>query len=246
MRVYKKGYRVLSSDVDSFRRLRLSRLFTFLQELSIAHTTELGMGREKTLDKGLLWIVTMAQVKVCALPVYDQEITLLSWPGDTMHLYFPRYYRIEDTQGQPLIEGSALWALMDARSRRIVFPEEYGIDILGEKTGLELGLPPSPRPVKEGTAAAFTVPYSYVDINGHMSNTRYFDLMEDLMPPALRQRMPERILVQFSAEAPLGEQMALEYRAEENSFCLQGQGKKKLFCLNISYQQEEKSHGGQC
>ena len=63
MSVYEKSYRLLSSDVDAQQRLRLSRLFTFLQEASIAHTTALGMGREKTLDKGLLWIVTLQQVK---------------------------------------------------------------------------------------------------------------------------------------------------------------------------------------
>ena len=45
MSVYEKAYRLLSSDVDAGQRLRLSRLFTFLQEASIAHTTEQGMGR---------------------------------------------------------------------------------------------------------------------------------------------------------------------------------------------------------
>ena len=78
MSVYEKGYRLLSSDVDAGQRLRLSRLFTFLQEASIAHTTELGMGREKTLDRGLLWIVTLQQVQVARLPVYDEDVKLLS------------------------------------------------------------------------------------------------------------------------------------------------------------------------
>ena len=59
MSIYSIEYRILSSDTDANRRLRLSRLFTLLQEASIAHTTELGMGREKTLDRGLLWIVTL-------------------------------------------------------------------------------------------------------------------------------------------------------------------------------------------
>ena len=49
---YERDYTVLSSDTDAFQRLRLSRLFTLLQEAAIAHTTELGFGREKTLDKG--------------------------------------------------------------------------------------------------------------------------------------------------------------------------------------------------
>ena len=94
--MYRIPYQILSSDTDANRALRLSRLFTLLQEASIAHTTLLGMGREHTLDRGLLWIVTLQRAQISRLPVYDERIVLKSWPGKTMHLLFPRYYRIED------------------------------------------------------------------------------------------------------------------------------------------------------
>ncbi|MBQ6235656.1 MAG: hypothetical protein IJK54_07025, partial [Clostridia bacterium] len=83
--MYRITYRILSSDTDANRNLRLSRLFTLLQEASIAHTTELGMGREKTLDRGLLWIVTLQRANIARLPVYDETVVLKSWPGKTMH-----------------------------------------------------------------------------------------------------------------------------------------------------------------
>ena len=136
--------------MDAGQRLRLSRLFTFLQEASIAHTTLLGMGREKTLDRGLLWIVTLQQVKVDRLPVYDEDVKLLSWPGATMHLYFPRYYRMEDKDGRTLLTGSALWALMDRENRKMVFPEEHGVHIDGETGEGPLPLPAVPKPAREG------------------------------------------------------------------------------------------------
>ena len=235
MSVYEKRYRLLSSDVDAERRLRLSRLFTFLQEASIAHTTELGMGREKTLDKGLLWIVTLQQVKVERLPVYDEAVRLLSWPGDTMHLYFPRYYRLEDEDGNTLLVGSALWALMDQRTRRMVFPEDYEIRIAGEKGEKLLPLPAAPKPAQGGEREVFTVPYSYVDLNGHMNNTRYLDLTEDRMPADLRARPIREIRAEYSAEAKLGEEVALTYARRENAFLLNGDRERKLFRLNLMY-----------
>ena len=48
-----------SRDVDMHRRLRTSELFKLLQEASIRHTEALGMGREKTLDRGILWVLLM-------------------------------------------------------------------------------------------------------------------------------------------------------------------------------------------
>ncbi len=235
MSVYEKSYRLLSSDVDAWRRLRLSRLFTFLQEASIAHTTELGMGRERTLDRGLLWIVTLQQVKVERLPVYDEDVKLLSWPGETMHLYFPRYYRMEDGKGNTLLTGSALWALMDQDTRRMVFPEEYDVHIDGEKAEKALGLPAAPRPPQAGERELFTVPYSYVDLNGHMNNTRYLDLCEDRMPANLRARPIREVRAEYSGEAKLGEEVTLTAEGQKDAFLLAGDRDRKLFRLNLAY-----------
>lgn len=235
MSVYEKGYRLLSSDVDAGQRLRLSRLFTFLQEASIAHTTELGMGREKTLDRGLLWIVTLQQVQVARLPVYDEDVKLLSWPGETMHLYFPRYYRMEDRAGRTLLTGSALWALMDRESRKMVFPEDHGVRIHGETGERPLPLPAAPKPAKDGEKEAFTVPYSYVDLNGHMNNTRYLDLSEDRMPADLRARPIREVRAEYSGEAKLGETVDLTYGRQGDAFLLGGDRERKLFRLNLIY-----------
>ena len=97
MSIYETEFEILASDVDMHRRLRLSRLFTMIQEISIAHTKALGMGRDKTLDRGLLWVVTMQRVDVKRLPVYDEKVKLETWAGRTMHVMFPRYYRMTDT-----------------------------------------------------------------------------------------------------------------------------------------------------
>ncbi len=234
--MYRIAYQILSSDTDASRRLRISRLFTMLQEASIAHTTELGMGREKTLDRGLLWIVTLQQANVVRLPEYDEQIILKSWPGRTMHLLFPRYYRIEDRKGNALVEASALWALMDQTSRRVVFPEQYGIRIRGVHTGKEIALPVAPKMPQHPEESVFTVPYSYVDLNGHMNNTRYFDLAEDRMPEALRSRAITRIQTEYAKEAREGETIRLQSETTETDFFLMGeQNGARLFRLALTY-----------
>ena len=238
MSVYEKSYRLLSSDVDARRRLRLSRLFTFLQEASIAHTTELGMSRERTLDRGLLWIVTLQQVKIDRLPTYDEDVKLLSWPGQTMHLYFPRYYRMEDPWGQTLLTGSALWALMDRESRKLVFPEEHGVRIDGERGEKPLPLPMAPKPAVAGTGETFTVPYSYVDLNGHMNNTRYFDLAEDCIPASREGRALRLVQTEYASEARLDDKLKVRWGQEGSSFYLQGEGEKPVFRMRMEYEEE--------
>ena len=90
MEIYEKHYKLCSCDVDMYRRLRLSQLFTFTQEAAFHHTEILGAGREKTLDRGFLWVITMQHAEIKRLPEYDEEVTLTSLAGKTRHVMFPR------------------------------------------------------------------------------------------------------------------------------------------------------------
>ena len=235
MSVFSTQLRLRNKDVELHRRLRTSTLFEILQEASIRHTEELGMGREMTLDRGLLWMVTLQRAEFVRMPEYDELVTFESWPGDTMHLLFPRYYRVLDEKGETLISASALWALVDQETRRMVFPDRYGIVIAGEKTGNEIALPSPPLRAREGQVSAFTVPYSYVDLNGHMNNTRYFDLAEDHIPAAAEGRSLRSISVEYANEAKLGDKLCVMVEQQDNVYRVSGDTEKKIFRMEFVY-----------
>ena len=238
MSIYERRLLLRSQDVDMHRRLRLSNLFTLLQEASIRHTEDLGMGRDKTLDKGILWIVGMQRANILRMPEYDEQIVIRSWPGQTMHLFFPRYYRIENEAGELLVEASALWMLINEETRQVVFPESAGIVIDGVVTGQECTLPSPPRALLTTETVPFRVPYSYVDLNGHMNNTRYFDLAEDCIPaPAVGARLLT-IQTEYSSEAPLGTTLQIHWGQEDNEYYLVGltQEDKKIFRMRLAYE----------
>ncbi len=237
MNIYTIPYRIQDRDVNSYRYLRTSTLFELLQEISILHTEELGAGRTRTLDRGLLWVVVLQRVDINRMPVYDEQVTIESWPGNTMHLLFPRYYRLSDNKGKLLMSGSALWALIDAKTRRMVFPDRYGIKIGGVVTGDESSLPSEPKHAEQGNISYFTVPFSYVDLNCHMNNTRYFDLAEDLIPAAAEGRQLTRILMSYANEAKLGDRLQITWREDREGFLVSGDSDKKIFRMLLTYAQ---------
>ena len=235
MAIYRQDFQVLSSDVDLQRQMRLSTLFTKLQEAAIAHTIDLGVPREKTLDKGLLWAVTQYRAIIHRLPEYDEKVTLLSWPGRTMHLYFPRYFRIVDTKGLVLFEAVSLWVLIDSETRGIVFPESHDIYIKEIVTGNELPMPGRIRREDVTGTEQFKVPYSYVDLNGHMNNARYYDLAVDLMPAPLRGRKLRELSSEYIGETQLDDIMRVGVSASENSFYICGEKEKPVFRMKMNF-----------
>ena len=238
MSIYREDLLLRSKDVDMFRRLRLSRLFELLQEASIRHTEQLGMGRDKTLDKGILWVVGLQRAEIVRMPEYDEQIVLKSWPGDTMHVFFPRYYQIETAAGEPLVRASALWTLVDSKTRRMAFPEAYGIVIPGERTGEEIRQPSSPPRLELTESVPFRVPFSYVDLNGHMNNTRYFDLAEDCIPAPREGRRLRLVQTEYSSEAQCGDALEIRWGQADNAFFLLGAGEKPVFRMRLEYAAE--------
>ncbi len=214
--VYERELLLGSEHVDCFRRLRTSTLMELLQTASIRHTEELGMGREKTLDRGLLWVIARQHVIIERWPVYDERIIIRSWPGETMRVLFPRYYEIASAaDGSVLVKGSAVWSLMDMETRTTAFPDEYGVEIDGVETGREIPFLTRLTALETTESRDFTVPYSYVDINGHMNNTRYFDLVEDSVGIPAEGRELAELQTEYSAEAPLGSTLRLDWGGQD-------------------------------
>ncbi|MBQ3277030.1 MAG: hypothetical protein IJH47_08275 [Oscillospiraceae bacterium] len=236
--VFSQELRLKNRDVDMYRRLRTSRLFELLQEAAIAHTEALGMGREKTLDRGLLWVVTLQRAEIARMPEYDEKIRVEGWPGETMHVLFPRYYRIVGEGGGELVRASALWMLVDEKSRRFVFPERFGIAIGGVETGRELPLPTAPAAMATDGEREFSVPYSYVDLNGHMNNTRYFDLAEDCVGAAAEGRELHAVATEYKAEARLGDRLFLRWGGDGDRFFLSGGAERPVFTISLEYRKK--------
>lgn len=208
-----------AEHVDFKRQFRLSEICRLFQQCCIKHTELLGMGRDKTLDKGLLWVVLSLHLKVHRLPVYDETIHVECYPGSMLHYFFPRQLLLKDKEGNVLVEGNSMWGLIDEKDRELVDPKEYGIIIAGEDRPDQL--PPLmmiPMPMLS-QSASFNATYSLCDINGHLNNASYIDLMMDLLPlEEISAKHPKELCVTFKKEVPLGEKLILKYGTNQGSY----------------------------
>ena len=220
MSIYEISHRVNASDADVFRRLRLSRLFLLMQEAAGEHSELLDVGKKRTTDRGYAWIITRYRAEITRMPMYDESFTLRTWPGRGMYGLYPRFFSLIGGEGETLLRVSSQWAVMELDARRVVLPGESGILVPEEKTGGELSLPRPIRGGAETNSAPFTVPLSYLDMNGHMNNTRYFDLMEDTLPPASEGRALRELTVEYKSELRLGERVTLLWGEDDGEWSL--------------------------
>lgn len=235
---YKAYMRVGSRDVNLYRRLKTSSMFELFQEMSVVHASGLGFGTDDVLSRGAVWVITMQRVEINRMPEEGELIYLESWTGKTSHLLYPRFYRIFDEKGNLLVNSSSLWTLMDIESRKMLSSEQFGHEIIDMCCGEELALPGAPKKAAAENISSFTVPYSYLDQNGHMNNTRYFDLAEDIIPAPLQGKKLKAISSRYAAEARHGDVIELQWQEKDGIYRIGGGGEKKYFTLNFEYYED--------
>jgi acyl-ACP thioesterase len=251
---YVKTFVIRSEQVDMTRRLRMSELFRLLEDISIAHTEALGCTRRETLDRGLLWIITRQLVEIDEMPVYDDEITIRGWQGEMMHVFFPRFYEIIK-EGKVIIRAQALWSLIDEDTREIIMPEDYGIELPGRPGSDDMFLTAIVIPESAGEPVSCTeivTRFSQMDINGHMNNTSYFNMIDDAIWNNVSSRIPgdaatdtveaaavmpvpKTLYINYLSEIKAGVHLTLKEYKDAGATYYEGTGDKQFFRARYEY-----------
>lgn len=235
MEIFRLKHKLGNADVDMHLKLKTSAMFSLLQQASALHCEALDLGPEHTVARGFLWVITRQKAEITRLPRYEEEIVIETWPGPTKHVIYPRYYRIKDSDGNVLLRVSSVWTLIDANTRTLATQDRHGIRLDGLITGDELTLPRAPREMEISRSHDFTVPYSYIDMNGHMNNTRYFDLAEDFIPSPSAGDKLRAVTVEYSNEARLGELIRVGIGQDGNNYYINGSTDKQIFRMLLEY-----------
>ena len=209
-------------------------LFRLMQKISGDHSTLLGYSEEKMEELGVMWVIIRHGVQVLRWPAPGEKILARTWPGPTRHGMCPRFYRLESGTGELLVTGCAVWSVVDRVSRKMVIPAARGVEIPPQVTGLEARRPAAPVRLETKESRIYTVPRQVLDENGHMNNTRYYDLAEHVM--GTEGRKLSDALVEYAAEAREGDRLCLDWGEQEGLFCIAGEiDGSPAFRINLRY-----------
>ena len=132
--------------------------------------------------------------------------------------------------------SSAIWSVVDRVSRKMVIPTERGVDFPSLVTGLEGRRPAAPVHLPVTESAEFRVGPEVLDDNGHMNNTRYYDLAEGLL--GTLGRPLDGAVTEYVAEAREGDLLRLSWGGEDGRFYVCGENKGPAFRMELRYRQD--------
>lgn len=180
--VYAKNFYVDISNVDFQRRLKLSSLFDFFQDIADRAAASLGFGIETLRSQyNAAWVLTRIRADVCRTPALYEELSVETWPSRHGHLGFERDFVVRDRSGHPVAAAVSNWAVIDIGTRALVKADTIGYDLA--ETTRPRALPAQPARIRPDAQIQPVymrpVGYSDTDFNGHINNSRYIDFAMD-------------------------------------------------------------------
>lgn len=178
--MYQKEFIISNNDVDYRFNLKPANLFRFFQDIALKATEEVGADSISLSKRGIDWVITRMDVDIKHLPHCNEKITVCTYPGKDLAMLYPRYFYILDSNNEIIVRSSSIWALIDAKTRKVIVDKDTIKRLPGEHQDFELPLPSKiASSENKELIETRTIHYSDLDFNCHMNNVRYVELLMD-------------------------------------------------------------------
>ena len=218
---------VTSVDTDFNLDVKLSTLFSYFQEVSSLHSEVLGVGKGETIDKNMNWIIARFLVEINRMPRYGDKVKIKTYPGSNNKLFFYRHYLITDMKDNVMVRANSVWLVVDATTHQLKRDPFAGYSLPIMKLDDEL---PNPDKV-EGIAVNYLysrkVRYSDIDLNSHLNNIRYIELIQDSFDLEFyKANRIKSILINYNTEFKAGDEVKV-YGSDSNPYIISGKKEDK-------------------
>ncbi len=206
------SYKVTTAETDMYGRLRPSALTNMLIQSAISSADELGFGLRFLNEMKLFWVLSRLEVEIYQPINWYDEVVVETWPKDIKSIFYLRDFFVKNKKGDIIAKATSAWLAVDMKTKRpkIINDEtsklftrlkdKYAIDRIPEKIDAS----------KSDDKMVINTTYFDVDINRHITSTRYVDWMFDFYDMEFhKNHYPEIISINYLKETMLGDQIEL-------------------------------------
>ncbi len=207
---YSRNYLIHYYEIDSKRKLSLSTLIHYLEDLAMLNSTDQGLTLDYYDETHRGWMLFKWDINIYQYPMFNETIKISTHPSAFKNFLANREYSVFNKDGKLLAEAKSVWLFADTKTRRpLRVPEEMysKFDVGKESEAVfykldELSL------VSEGShTLKVTVRHSDTDTNKHVNNVRYIDWAMESLPESFREdHIVKRVQVNYKKELNPGDE----------------------------------------
>ena len=210
---YTETMTVMNADADFRSLLKPSALLRYVEQVSADHARTFGMTDQFFKNHGVAFLVGKQALKFDRVPQRAEKLTLLTRAEASRRGSVKRITTVTDAEGKQVAMVDCRWIVVSLAENRILREPGWTVEGFWNET-VEGELPLQLHKCREGLASAgeWTVRYSQCDLNGHLNNAFYLDLVCDALPLDVVRKGPVTFAsINYHREAPMGETVEVFY-----------------------------------
>ena len=196
-------FKVTSAETDMESRLRPGALINLLIQSATHSADKLGFGFESLKKHNLFWVFSRLTVNITRPLKWNEVVEVETWPKDIVGLLYTRDFIIRDEDGKVVAKAASAWLPIDLETKRPKRKESFDSEFftfLKEKHALK-DPPEKLSGTREGEIFKVNSTYFDLDLNKHVTSTRYIDWMMDTFPiEFLRKNYPKALSINYIKE----------------------------------------------
>ncbi len=208
---YSRTYDIPYFLIDQNRKLRITALTRFLEDMAIRHSDALGVGLDFYEQNQVAWVLAKWDIQVHRYPRFKEQVRVTTEPTSFRNFFGYRKYEIHSESGTLLAGGHSLWVFIDMNRKR---PTPVTDDLItayeltpDQNTPLPIQAPSPPE--KNDYEISFDIRIGDIDTNRHVNNVRYIEWALETLPPDFFSsgKSASRILVDYRKEINYGDRV---------------------------------------
>jgi acyl-ACP thioesterase len=226
MEVKEETFRIRTFDCGADGNIHLYALMQYMQEIAAGHADELGFGFERMSEMNAYWVLSNIGLEIARLPQRDENLTIKTWPSGYSRTVATREFVGHDNNNDEIFRAGSDWMVLNRKTNKL--RNLFRLDLDLPKTGQKVLSERLRRLEPCGDYKSIDrtrVPYSAIDLNGHVNNTEYVRWGVDALRRAFPSTKAVRSLqVTYLSEIFDGDEIMLSVSSnDENEISVLGQ-----------------------
>ncbi len=217
--MYSYQTRIGYSQTNAKGVLTIGELSKHFQNCSNFQSDDLGVGFEYLEAHKAGWVIVYHEILFHKMPVSGQPVRIGTSAYRLKGCFGFRNFFLLDEKDEVLAVSDSTWVYMDLKEKRIMRAPQEVMDAYNRDAEVQYEMGTHGRkistPEELTPARSFDLRQADVDSNGHVNNTVYVMLCEELLPP---DRTVERLRIEYRTEAHFGEHLHAFTAQTEEAF----------------------------
>lgn len=208
-------YVINNHDTDFNNIVSASGIMRYMQDAANFQMEGQKPSYDELFNSGKAFVLSRFRMSIYSALRSHDKITASTWACESKGFSFDRCFSVAK-DGITVAEAASVWALVDRENGKLIrvsdFENNYSTDI-----PVELDMAPRfrlPSDINLSLVGERTVEYQDCDINRHINNTRYPDILCGYIPD-MEGKLVIKLEISYVSEAPLGENLKV-YMAESD------------------------------